>query len=125
MAKTPPSEILNAIQAVRDVKDVVAKQFAAFEKLVTRIEQIEQRLKALEDGEGQGPRPTVPATRGRRASNLSASKISIGWGSTSTTSCSGMASGSRSAARWSLPPSRRSVLLLSLSVRSLAASGRS
>ena len=55
MAKTPPSEILNAIQAVRDVKDVVAKQFAAFEKLVTRIEQIEQRLKALEDGEGQGP----------------------------------------------------------------------
>jgi hypothetical protein len=37
MAKTPPGEILNAIQAIRDMKDVVAKQVAAFEKLDTRI----------------------------------------------------------------------------------------
>ncbi len=50
MAKTPVTEILAAIEAVREVKDVVAKHDQAIEKLITRIEQIEARVKALEGG---------------------------------------------------------------------------
>jgi hypothetical protein len=56
VAKTPTSEILQAIAAVKDLKDVVATHDEAIDRLITRIEELEARLKLVE-GEAPGPAP--------------------------------------------------------------------
>ena len=50
MARPPVSEIPQAIEAVKELKDVVARPAQALDKLTTLVQQMEARLKVLEDG---------------------------------------------------------------------------
>jgi ribosomal protein L31E len=50
VARTPVSEIPQAIEAVKELKDVVARHAQALDKLITLVQQMEARLKVLEDG---------------------------------------------------------------------------
>ena len=47
MAKTPTSAILQAIAAVKDLKEVVAIHDQVIDRLITRIEELEARLKRV------------------------------------------------------------------------------
>jgi hypothetical protein len=47
---TPSNEILQAIEAMKDLKNVVAKHDEVIDRLITRIEQLEARLKAVKGG---------------------------------------------------------------------------
>jgi uncharacterized coiled-coil protein SlyX len=56
LAKTPTNQILAAIEAVRELQDVVAKHTEVIEKLASRLDLLEARLKAIEGAASQ-PRP--------------------------------------------------------------------
>jgi hypothetical protein len=54
MARTPVAEIPQAIAAVKELKDVVARHAVVIDKLITAVQQQEARIKALEAGVGKG-----------------------------------------------------------------------